>query len=185
MDENKSNNGEYIISLRELPEGTYEYDFLLTDDFFESIEATETQKGEVKVKVNLRKSEYSSEFKILSKGYVYVPCDRCMEDMKVDIDTEDKLVVKFGEEYEDVGDALIVIPELPGEIDLAWHIYEFIALNIPIRHVHPDGECVGSIANQLNNYLVEESPVENNESESEEIDPRWAGLKKLLDDQKS
>ncbi len=183
MVENKNSKGKYIVSLRELSEGTYEYNFLLTDEFFESIEATETQKGEVNVKVSLRKTEHSSEFMFSFKGFVYVSCDRCMEDMRVNIDTEDKLVVKFGEEYEDEGDNLIVIPELPGEIDLSWHLYEFIALDIPIRHVHPEGECTGWVANELDKYLVEESPT--GDGQNEDIDPRWAGLKELLNDSKS
>ncbi len=183
MVENKNSKGEYVISLRELPEGTHEYNFLLTDEFFKSIEATETQKGEVDVSVSLKKSEHSSEFKFSFKGFVYVPCDRCMEDMKVDIDTEDKLIVKFGEEYEDEGDNLIVIPELPGDIDLSWHMYEFIALDIPIRHVHPEGECIGWVANELDKYLVEEGPT--GDDANKEIDPRWAGLKELFNDSKS
>ncbi len=183
MVENKNSKGKYIVSLRELSEGTYEYNFLLTDEFFESIEATETQKGEVNVKVSLRKTEHSSEFMFSFKGFVYVSCDRCMEDMRVNIDTEDKLVVKFGEEYEDEGDNLIVVPELPGEIDLSWHLYEFIALDIPIRHVHPEGECTGWVANELDKYLVEESPT--GDGQNEDIDPRWAGLKELLNDSKS
>ena len=39
-------------------------------------------------------------------------------------------------EYAEEGDNLIVIPEEEGEINVAWFMYEFVALAIPMKHVH-------------------------------------------------
>ena len=60
-----------------------------------------------------------------------------------------------------------------GIINVAWHIYEIAALEIPIRHVHPDGEC----ANASEDGLWETAE----EQEEQKIDPRWAELRKILD----
>ncbi len=50
-------------------------------------------------------------------------------------------MVKFGHEYAEEGDNLIVIPEEEGEINVAWFMYEFVALSIPMKHVHAPGKC--------------------------------------------
>ena len=53
-------------------------------------------------------------------GVVWVPCDRCLDDMEQPITSADKLMVKFGTEYAEEGDNLIVIPEEEGLINVAW-----------------------------------------------------------------
>lgn len=184
-------NETYVISLRELSLGIHEYDFHLDDSFFEELDATEVRKGSVDVKVSVKKTQHSFNLHFDSKGVVMIPCDRCLEDMEQEIETSNELVVKYGDEFEEVDDQLIVIPEYPGEIDLAWYMYEFIALDIPIRHVHPNGECSGEMASQLNRYMTVEvddeddwedgSEDEESEEGEHEIDPRWESLKGLLD----
>lgn len=175
----------YVIQLKDLPLGVQEYNFQLEDSFFERIEAPEVQRGSVAVNVSLKKSSQSCEFTFKTDGYVYVPCDRCLEDMKQEIESEDQLVVKFGDSFEEVDDKLVVIPEYPGEIDLSWYMYEFIALAIPIQHVHPEGECSEEMMSRLNNYLIEERSEDDSEDDQDEtqkeIDPRWEGLRKLMD----
>ncbi len=170
------NETNFVIQLSALPEGTYSYDFLLDDSFFKRIEATEVQRGNVSMTVDLRKSQHATEIHFTANGKAYVPCDRCMEDVEVEVDAEEDLTVRFGEAYEEVDDSLIVIPEAPGEIDLSWYMYEVIALSIPIRHVHPDGECVGELAGKLKSYLIGEK---EETADSDVIDSRWEGLKAL------
>ena len=67
---------------------------------------------------------------------------------------------------------MVTVPYDEGVIDLAWHIYEMAALEIPIRHVHPEGQCVGESDAEL---------WDGGQSERKEIDPRWDKLRKILD----
>ena len=60
--------------------------------------------------------------------------------MELPIEADNKLVAKFGEEYSE-DDDLITVPENEGILDVAWFIYEFIELVIPIKHVHAPGKC--------------------------------------------
>ena len=53
--------------------------------------------------------------------------------MNLLVSSTDKLLVKFGHEYAEEGDNLIVIPEEEGEINVAWFMYEFVALAIPMN----------------------------------------------------
>ena len=89
--------------------------------------------------------------------------------------------VKFGSSYVDDGDDLIIVPEDDGKINVAWFLYEIIALSIPIQHTHAPGECNEDMMKILKEHssqnLNDDSEVVEN---GNEMDPRWNELKKLL-----
>ncbi|MFA6779643.1 MAG: DUF177 domain-containing protein [Paludibacteraceae bacterium] len=187
----------YNIPLKDLSKGTHNYEFNLDNVYFKNIEGDEVQKGNVKAIVEVTRTSQSFEINFDIKGVIQIPCDRCLDDMDQEIDTQNQLTVKFGSEYAEESDKIIVVPEEEGEINLAWFLYEFIALNIPIRHVHPAGKCTKSMVSKLKKHLAhdkneEEEPIdflddedldieegETGEEESK-TDPRWDGLKKLI-----
>lgn len=187
----------YKIPLKDLSAGTHVYEYDLDNDYFRDIEGTEVPKGKAHAIVEVKKNSQSFELKFDIKGVVQILCDRCLEEMDQEIDAQDKLMVKFGEDYGEEGDSLIIVPEEEGEINIAWYLYEFIALNIPIRHVHPIGKCSKVMVSKLRRHLAHDAneeldnddddeleldEVENNEDEQAEapIDPRWEGLRQLL-----
>ena len=169
------------------------YEFLLDNLFFAHIDVPEVQKGKVNVELTVKKTSRAFELSFQTEGIVWVPCDRCLDEMEQPVTSSDKLMVKFGHEYAEEGDNLIVIPEEEGEINVAWFMYEFIALAIPMKHVHAPGKCNKAVTSKLNKHLrtsgdddAEESfgagedIVVEDEAE-EQIDPRWNELKKILD----
>ena len=106
------------------------YEFVLDNLFFANIDGPEVQKGKVNVTLVVKKTSRAFELNFQTDGMVWVPCDRCLDDMEQPVSSTDKLMVKFGHEYAEEGDNLIVIPEEEGEINVAWFMYEFIALAI-------------------------------------------------------
>ena len=145
------------------------------------------------VTLTVKRTSRAFELSFQTEGMVSVPCDRCLDEMEQPVTSSDKLMVKFGHEYAEEGDNLIVIPEEEGEINVAWFMYEFIALAIPMKHVHAPGKCNKAVTSKLNKHLrtsgdddAEESfgagedIVVEDEAE-EQIDPRWNELKKILD----
>ena len=50
--------------------------------------------------------------------------------MQQPIRTEQRLIVRFGHEYSEEDD-LIIVPEDDESFDISWFLYEFIQLNIP------------------------------------------------------
>lgn len=94
--------------------------------------------------------------------------------MEQSIETDDRLLVRFGEDYSEEDD-LVIVAENEGILDVAWFIYEFIALNIPIKHVHAPGKCNPAMIEMLQ----EHSAARSGEEEEEIVDPRWAALLKL------
>ena len=141
---------QFVIDLKGQATETKDYRWTLDDEFFRQVEATEVQRGEVEVQLTVRRTSGAYQLAFQLKGFLVLPCDRCLEDMEQPIETEETLKVKLGDDYDDDGE-LVTIPYADGKIDLSWHLYEFVVLQIPLRHVHADGECVGDIEKILDN----------------------------------
>lgn len=184
-------NNDYIIDLRDLEQGTHHFTYTLNDDFFTKLDGPEFQKGHVKVELDLHKSSSAFTFDFTFEGIVVVKCDYCLDDMEQDIDTDGHLDVKFGEEFNDE-EELIIVDENDDTIDLSWYMYEFIALNIPLNHFHEDGECNEEMMEKLKKHICysvnEEEEGDDSDSanlasdsaeEERDIDPRWAALKNI------
>ena len=131
---------KYKIDLKGMQADSCRYEFVLDNLFFANIDSPEVQKGKVNVVLVVKKTSRAFELNFQTDGIVWVPCDRCLDDMEQPVSSTDKLLVKFGHEYAEEGDNLIVIPEEEGEINVAWFMYEFIALAIPMKHVHAPGK---------------------------------------------
>ena len=167
---------------------TAEYEYQLDNQFFADLDALEVQKGQVNVSLKVRKTSGVYQLDFHTEGKVIVICDRCLDEMEQEVESDDRLRVKLGDEFSEIDD-MVVVPEEDGYINVAWFIYEFIALSIPMKHVHAPGKCNKDMVNKLSKHLrvqkdesdemedVEESTSE----ESQEIDPRWNELKKILD----
>ena len=167
---------KYTISLKSLNEGTHTYTYTLGADFFSEIEPSEIEKGEVNVHLTLKRTGNTFELHFGIKGYIVIPCDRCLDDMELPVDTEDTLYVKFGEAYSEESDNLIVVPENEGSINLALYMYECIALTIPLMHTHPEGMC----NSEMESLLKAHSAAAAERSDDDEpTDPRWNALKAL------
>ena len=188
---------KYRIDLKGMKESHAHYDFLLDNAFFAAIDSPELQKGKVTVQVDVKKTAQAFELSFNSQGTVVVLCDRCLDEMDQEISSTDKIFVKFGAEYADEGDNLIIVPEDEGDINVAWIMYEYIALAIPMKHVHAPGKCNKTMSGKLNKYLrtsaddmdemepvddsaEDESNIISDEENEKPIDPRWSELQKLL-----
>ncbi len=186
----------YIVPLKDLELGDHEFHYALDDKFFETVNGPEVQSGQVQADITVRKTLHSFLINFRMEGTVKVLCDRCLNEMDQEISCEESLTVKFGDDKSEEDDKLVVVSEEEGEIDLSWHMYEFIALQIPIRHIHEAGECDEEMAKTLRKHLAidrneedsdddslasDVSSDESEENSEREIDPRWNALKKLLD----
>ena len=173
-------------------ESSHSYTYKIDNQFFADIDAPQIQKGSLEVQLTVQKSIGVFVLDFHTEGVVYVPCDRCLDDVEIPIDTDNTLKVKLGEEASD-DDEFITVPEMDGFINVAWYIYEFIALSLPIKHVHAPGECNEAMMGALSKYLKTDANADDmdddddfettdaaEEAAPQEIDPRWNELKKIL-----
>ena len=183
----------YKIPLKSLPEGTQNYEYHLDDQFFKNIDGPEVQRGSVDVALSVKRTGGTFELKFAINGIILIPCDRCLDNMDFEVATNEHLYVKFGSEYSEENDDVVIVPEAEGEINIAWFLYEFIALNIPMKHVHAPGKCNKGMVGKLSKHLrisaddeddddiAVELPEGDISEGPQEIDPRWNELKKILD----
>ncbi len=187
---------QYKLTLKSIPVGeTREYEYKLDNEFFANIDGPEVQRGKVDVKLTVKRSAANFQMDFHLTGMIYIPCDRCLDDMELEVNVDEQLFVKFGEEYSEESDTLLVIPEAEGELNIAWFLYEFIALSIPLKHVHPYGKCNKEMNSRLRKIsarpageeeeyeedipLFAEDDATDTPVEEQATDPRWDALKKL------
>ena len=184
----------YRIDLKGMQTDSCTYEFVLDDSFFAGLEGSEIQRGDVHVSLSVKKTSRAFELDFQTDGIVRIPCDRCLDEMEQAVKSTDSLVVKFGAEYAEEADNLVIVPEDEGFINVAWFMYEFVALAIPMKHVHAPGECNEQMSQALRKHLrvtpddVDDEPVlldedmaESGNGEASGVDPRWNELKKILD----
>jgi uncharacterized metal-binding protein YceD (DUF177 family) len=168
----------FVIPFHGLKEGIHHFDYDIDKRFFESFEYAEINNGKVNLVVELTRQERMLILDFNITGYVRVMCDRCLGEFNQPIAGNEKLIVKFGEDWEEESEDVIIIPEGEHQFDISQYIYEYIMLLLPMKRIHPDDEngvttCETDMVNRLGDH-----------PENSETDPRWDALLKLKNKQK-
>jgi|WetSurMetagenome_2_1015567.scaffolds.fasta_scaffold201125_1 uncharacterized metal-binding protein YceD (DUF177 family) len=169
---------EFIIPFVGLELGNHVFDFEVDDKFFEQFEYSQIHSARLKVTVSLEKQERMLIFDTAIEGDIDTVCDRCGGNFRLPVEGNEQLIVKFGEEYAEESDDVIVIPATEYKFDLAPFIYEYAHLILPARILHPDDDkghsaCDPEMLKRLNDLAPHEK-----------ADPRWDALKNLQSDKK-
>ena len=174
---------EYTIPFVGLKLGKHKFEYQISNAFFEIFDYNEFQNSDIKVNVVLDKQSNLLELNFKHAGTINVPCDLTGEDFDLPIKGKLKLIVRFGETFNNDNEELLILPYGEFEIDIAQYIYEMIVLSIPSRRVHPgvkDGSLNTEALTKLKELTIKEQKKEKKEEEN--IDPRWDKLKQLLTD---
>jgi uncharacterized metal-binding protein YceD (DUF177 family) len=176
-------NKEYTIPFIGLKVGKHHFDYQIDKTFFDYFEYDDFNDVNVKTELLLEKKTTLLELHFEISGIVNVNCDLTNEPYDQSVEGEFKLVVKFGDDYNDEFEDILIVPHGEYEINVAQYIYELIILSMPAKRIHPGVED-GTLDSEILRKLEELSPkgLEEKEETSEEIDPRWNTLKKLLTD---
>jgi uncharacterized metal-binding protein YceD (DUF177 family) len=169
--------GFYDIPLSGLKEGSHTYDFEVDRDFFDGYEAAEIRECELKIHTILLKRSAHMELSISLQGRVMIECDRCLELYWQEVESENMLLIKYGDQWEEVDDEVVMIPYGDSSFDLSQFIYEFAHLALPMQRVHPDsitgeGSCDPAMLDRI---------MDHKGDSKDNIDPRWKELGKLKD----
>lgn len=171
----------YKIDLKAIQGEVLTRSLVADNDFFAEVQGDEIQRGNVTLDMQVRQVAGAYKVRLQFQGEVQVLCDRCLDPMMQPVEGDVELSVKLGEEFEDDGD-LIIVPEDEGILDIAWQVYEQIALQIPLSHVHEEGECNAEMEKALSQHQPHEAGEsdEDETAEAQPTDPRWDALKKLI-----
>lgn len=184
----------YKLPLKSLAKGSHEFDYVLGKQFFADMESADIRDADVNVRLTVAYNGDIYDLNFVFSGEVTVLCDRCLDDLHLPIDTTYHIVVRYGDDFNDDSDDLLEIPESDNYLNVAYMMYDTVALAIPIKHVHPLGKCNRAMSAILRKHRVqatgEDADLENalvdemdqmdaDDVDTQATDPRWDALKGL------
>jgi uncharacterized protein len=167
---------EFAVNIIGLSKKAHLFNYHLEKGFFEKYGTEAVSEGRFDVEVVLDKKETFIEVDFKISGKAALVCDRTLDPFDFPINETRKVVFKYGEEAQEISDEIVIITRDQDSLDLGQYLYEFIALAIPIKKLHP------RFAHEAGNdqpMVYSTSQNETEEKENEPIDPRWEKLKKL------
>jgi uncharacterized protein len=164
----------YNIYIQGLEDKLHEFEFSGENAFFEVFQEEDAFKGSFVAKVKLDKSSSMLQLEFEIEANVELECDRSLETYNETFFIDEKYIFKFGDREEVVSEDMEVIHFGASEINLAQHIFDFIALAIPIKKIHPDLRDEDSGEDEF--VFIEEKKVSGSEPK---VDPRWEALADL------
>jgi uncharacterized metal-binding protein YceD (DUF177 family) len=173
----------YSISFSGLKIGKHHFEYQIDNSFFKDLDYQEFNGAQIKVALEFEKKSTLMELNFQAEGYVNVQCDLSNEPFEYPLEASLKLVVKFGDTFNDDHEEILILPHGEYELNVAQYIYEMIVLAMPLKKVHP-GIADGTLKSEILQRLEELSPDKNAsiKDKKEYQDPRWESLKKLLTD---
>ena len=174
---------EFLIPFVGLKLGKHHFEFQINNTFFDRFDYHEYESSDIKVNIVLDKKSTMLELNFKQDGTVNVPCDLTNELFDLPVKAKIKLMVQFGEEFNNDNEELLILPHGEFQIDVAQYIYEMIVLSVPLKRVHVgiknktlDQEALKTLD------ILKVNNTKTQSSKQEISDPRWDKLKQLLTD---
>lgn len=173
---------QFRLRLSGVEDGTYSFSISCNNEFFELAKISNIEDGDLKLQVEMSKTEKLVDVRCHFEGFVVAPCDRCLLPVTLPMDMDERLIVKLVPSVEegenDDDDDIWVMDENTYELDIFQFVYESIFLAMPISVMHEDDENGNSTCDPTVLKKLEELSKKE-ENKSEETDPRWDALKNL------
>lgn len=173
----------FTIQYVGLKEGEHNFEYQIDKSFFDYFEFDDFNDANLQISLDFVKKTTLMQLHFKVDGVVNVDCDLTNEPYNEPINGELEIVVKFGQEYNDENEEILILPYGEYELNVAQYIYELVILSVPNKRVHP-GVKDGTLKSEILTKL-EELSIGNKEQENDDksiTDPRWDSLKKLLTD---
>ena len=167
-------DSKYKIEFAGLKIGIHQFNFNADKKFFDRFNFSDFNDVCVNIDIDLTKKSTLLELDFILKGSVNLNCDLTNEPFDYKIKHKDSIVVKFGQDYNDEDDEILVLPHGEHKLYVDQYIFELIVLSLPPKRIHP-GVKDGTLNSEILNILEDLKPKEN----SNLADPRWEQLKSL------
>ena len=166
---------ELKVRISGLSLGEHQFKFKVGQAFFSSFESDLLENGEVNINLLMVKKPTHLELNFNMKGWVSSTCDRCLVDYQHPVGSENRLFVKFGDQFKELSDDMVMIPREEHEVDAGQWAFEFILMNLPMKKVACEILEDDSICDETVKRLTEGAePAKRN--------PMWDALKELKND---
>ncbi len=123
----------FVLPLKGLGKGLYEYDLRVDDAFFASFPESPILRADIDLHLIVDKQHREMVVDFNFTGTIATECDRCLANIDLPVGDRRQLIVKFAadEEERDEGDIVYLHPDT-NDFNLAPFIYEMVALSVPM-----------------------------------------------------
>jgi uncharacterized protein len=167
----------FSVNIIGLSNKAHTFDFQLDDSFFGRYGTEIVSSGRLDAIVVLEKHETFIEADFSIKGHVRLTCDRSLEAFDEPLDIHKKVMFKYGETPGELSDEIVIISRDATSLELGQPMYEFIALAMPIKKLHPKFRNEEAEGEGEEGRIVYSASTEK--GKNGDVDPRWDALKKL------
>ena len=166
----------YSIPFTGLKPGKHNFEFVITNAFFDEFEYSLVKKADLKCSVELEKQETMLILNFHINGKIDMTCDKCLAEYPQQVDIHEQQIAKFSEEDIDDKEEIITLTKNDHEINIAGLIYEYVNVAAPFIAVCSDEGntpyCDKEMLDRLNKLAA-------NSEQNDKADPRWDVLKKI------
>jgi uncharacterized metal-binding protein YceD (DUF177 family) len=177
-----SNRREFEIAFVGLKPGVHEFSYRIDDRFFEEFNEQDFRNAEANVNLLLEKSNGFMILRFEIGGKAEVTCDRCNNNLPLQLFDEFKVMIKMTEDPELMNEQeedpdVYYISRGESHIDIKDWIYEFVNLSIPMQKTCEYENMDGPYCNPAAREMLKNMSPENNAGGN----PIWKGLEKFKD----
>jgi uncharacterized metal-binding protein YceD (DUF177 family) len=177
-----SHRREYEIAFVGLKPGVHEFEYEVSDKFFEAYDQQDFTDCKAQVRLSLEKMSSFMLLKFEVGGSLRVNCDRCGNNLPLELWDEFNIVVKLVENPEEMNAQeedpdVYYISRTESHLHLEDWLYEFINLSIPLQRMCAEEEMGGP---QCNKEVLEMLKKLDAQTKTES-NPIWKGLEKFRD----
>ncbi len=178
---------EFEIPFVGLKPGIHEFSYQISDKFFETFDKQDFRDVTAQVKLTLDKNNAFMLLKFEIGGNLLVNCDRCSNDLPMDLWDEFRITVKMVEEPELMNDQeedpdVYYIGRGESHLDVATWIYEFINLSIPMQKTCGFDKADGPMCNPVAMDILKRMETVDPDKTPEPVaNPIWKGLEQFKD----
>ncbi len=174
-----SSRREYEIAFVGLKPGIHEFLYEIDDRFFEEFGKQDFKNCKSQVKLLLEKNTGFMMLKFEVGGTIEVQCDRCGNDLPMELWDEFEMLVKMTDEPEKMNEEeespdVFYISRTESHLHVKNWIYEFINLSIPMQKMCRESEMGGPFCNK--EVLAKLAALNPQTNENKSI---WKGLDKF------
>jgi uncharacterized metal-binding protein YceD (DUF177 family) len=171
----------YEIAFVGLKQGVHNFEYQVNEQFFIEKGAADVEKVDAKVELELEKNSTFLQLKFKTGGTALVNCDRCGNELNVDIWDEFTVLVKLTENaeeknIEETDPDIFYLNRTESHIDVSDWLYEFVLLSIPTQNQCADDAEGNSGCNKEVLQKLEKMKNDAIEKDKASI---WKGLEKF------
>ena len=176
---------EFEIAFVGLKPGIHEFTYEVDDSFFEDFESRDFNISQAIVKLQLDKKSGFLLLKFEIGGKSNVECDRCGNQLTMDLWDEFKMVVKMVDNPEEMNQNeedpdVFYISKTESHLKLNDWIFEFVSLSVPLQKMCKEEEMGGQQCNKEVLNKLEGMKISEDARNAQTI---WKGLDKFKVDE--